>query len=602
MALSPGFLDELRSRLQVSDVVGKRVPLQRGTKGEFKACCPFHKEKSPSFTVNDQKGFFHCFGCGAHGDVIGFVMQHDRLSFMEAIESLSAQAGLEVPKAEPEDRERFERQKSLYDVVESACAFFEAELHGPGGRAAREYLKGRGLDGETVSRFRLGFAPTDGGKLIKHLRGQGFQDPMMEEAGLARRPDDGRDLYSFFRNRVMFPVADRRGRTVAFGGRIMEGDGPKYINSPDNPLFHKGQLLYGMSRARQAASLGQTVIVAEGYMDVIALVKAGFEAAVAPLGTAMTEEQIAELWKMTPSTDGQLVAPVCCFDGDAAGQRAAYRAADRAMPLLTPGYTLKFAFLPEDHDPDSFLRLNGSAAFKGFVDNALSLIDLVWRREVAKEEIKNADNIASLKKRLIDYCEKNQNFIIKRQYIQEFSDKCYAIWRFVSRNRKDDLLKKSLSDVRMMKPNFRPKAEAMLLGISIRYPEIFGMHAEELHKINYVNDELFMLLQSAINNHNDYPNLSGAEMIELLRDQGESVALDIISKDMDIRLVDKSPDNREKHLRTFEEILARYFEINLTEQIRKLAGELGKDFSRATWDMMQALRKEVERVRMEGRV
>ena len=313
MSLPPGFLEELRTRLQVSDVVGKRVPLQRSTKGEFKACCPFHKEKTPSFTVNDQKGFFYCFGCGATGDVISFVMQHDRLSFMEAIETLASQAGLEVPKAEPEDRARFERQKTLYDVVESACAFFEAELRGPGGRAARDYLKGRGLDGDTISRFRLGFAPDDGGKLIKHLRGQGFQDAMIEEVGLARRPDDGRDLYSFFRNRVIFPVADRRGRTVAFGGRIMEGDGPKYINSPDNPLFHKGSLLYGMSRARQAASQGQTVIVAEGYMDVIALVRAGFEAAVAPLGTALTEEQIVELWKMAP-------VPVLCFDGDEAGR------------------------------------------------------------------------------------------------------------------------------------------------------------------------------------------------------------------------------------------------------------------------------------------
>ncbi|TSD84271.1 DNA primase, partial [Mycobacterium sp. KBS0706] len=294
MSLPPGFLEELRTRLQVSDVVGKRVPLQRSTKGEFKACCPFHKEKTPSFTVNDQKGFFYCFGCGATGDVISFVMQHDRLSFMEAIETLASQAGLEVPKAAPEDRARFERQKTLYDVVESACAFFEAELRGAGGRAARDYLKGRGLDGDTISRFRLGFAPAEAGKLIRHLRGQGFQDAMIEEVGLARRPDDGRDLYSFFRNRVIFPVADRRGRTVAFGGRIMEGDGPKYINSPDNPLFHKGNLLYGMSRARQAASQGQTVIVAEGYMDVIALVRAGFEAAVAPLGTALTEEQIVE--------------------------------------------------------------------------------------------------------------------------------------------------------------------------------------------------------------------------------------------------------------------------------------------------------------------
>lgn len=391
MSLPPGFLEELRTRLQVSDVVGKRVPLQRSTKGEFKACCPFHKEKTPSFTVNDQKGFFYCFGCGATGDVISFVMQHDRLSFMEAIETLASQAGLEVPKAAPEDRAKFERQKTLYDVVEATCAFFEADLRGPGGRVAREYLKGRGLDGDTVSRFRLGFAPGDGGKLIKHLRGQGFQDAMIEEVGLARRPDDGRDLYSFFRNRVIFPVADKRGRIVAFGGRIMEGDGPKYINSPDNPLFHKGNLLYGMSRARQAASQGHTVIVAEGYMDVIALVRAGFEAAVAPLGTALTEEQIVELWKMTP-------VPVLCFDGDEAGRRAAWRAMDRILPQLKPDHSARIAFLPQGEDPDSLIRgSGGGSAMRAVLDSALPLVRVLFDRQMTMHQLETPEGRAGLR-------------------------------------------------------------------------------------------------------------------------------------------------------------------------------------------------------------
>jgi len=432
MALSPGFLDELRSRLQVSDVVGKRVPLQRGTKGEFKACCPFHKEKSPSFTVNDQKGFFHCFGCGAHGDVIGFVMQHDRLSFMEAIESLSAQAGLEVPKAEPEDRARFERQKSLYDVVEAACAFFESELHGPAGRATRDYLKGRGLDGETVSRFRLGFAPADGGKLIRHLRGQGYQDAMMEEAGLVRRPEDGRDLYSFFRNRVIFPVADRRGRTVAFGGRIMEGDGPKYVNSPDNPLFHKGQLLYGLSRARQAASQGQTVIVAEGYMDVIALVKAGFEAAVAPLGTAMTEEQIVELWKMAP-------VPVLCFDGDEAGRRAAWRAMDRILPQLRPDHSARIAFLPQGEDPDSLIRgSGGGAAMAAVLDSALPLVRVLFDRQTTMHRLETPEGRAGLRAGIEAQARRIADSSVQGQYLADLRARFEETYPFRPRRKEGD--------------------------------------------------------------------------------------------------------------------------------------------------------------------
>ncbi|MGK9234542.1 DNA primase [Inquilinus limosus] len=413
MSLPPGFLDELRTRLQVSDVVGKRVPLQRSTKGEYKACCPFHKEKTPSFTVNDQKGFFHCFGCGAHGDVISFVMQHDRLSFMETVEMLAAQAGLEVPKTKPEDRARFERQKTLYDVVESACAFFEAELRGPGGRAARDYLRGRGLDNDTISRFRLGFAPGDGGRLIKHLRGQGFQDAMIEEVGLARRPDDGRDLYSFFRNRVIFPVADRRGRTVAFGGRIMEGDGPKYLNSPDNPLFHKGKLLYGLSRARQAASQGQTVIVAEGYMDVIALVRAGFEAAVAPLGTALTEEQIVELWKMAP-------VPVLCFDGDEAGRRAAWRAMDRILPQLRPDHSARIAFLPQGEDPDSLIRgSGGGAAMQSVLEGALPLVRVLYDRQTTMHRLDTPEGRAGLRAGVEAQARRIADPAVQAQYLAE---------------------------------------------------------------------------------------------------------------------------------------------------------------------------------------
>lgn len=374
MALPPQFLEELRTRISVSEVVQKRMRLIRAGR-EFKAPCPFHNEKSPSFYVNDQKGFFHCFGCGAHGDQIGFVMRYDNLSFMEAVENLAGEVGMAVPKATPQERERFERQKSLYDLVERAAKYYEQQLFSHGGRMALDYLRRRGLDGEGIARFRLGYAPQDGAGLYAVLTEAGYGEADMIEVGLFKRPENGKAVRNFFWNRVMFPVTDRRGRVVAFGGRVLEGDGPKYINSAENPLFHKGHILYGMSRARQAAADGQSLIVTEGYMDVISCVMAGFEGAVAPLGTALTETQIQELWKLAPEGRRR---PILCFDGDNAGRRAAQRAVERILPVLTPDVSARIAFMPEKEDPDSLIRGGGKAAFEAVLDRALSLEDFIW--------------------------------------------------------------------------------------------------------------------------------------------------------------------------------------------------------------------------------
>ncbi|AWK85342.1 DNA primase [Azospirillum thermophilum] len=377
MAFPPQFLEELRSRLALSDVVSKRMRLIRAGR-EYKAPCPFHNEKTPSFYVNDQKGFFHCFGCGAHGDIIGFVMRHDNLAFPEAVELLAGEAGLQVPRPTEEDRHRYERRKTLHDLVEQAARWFEHQLYAPAGRAGLDYLKRRGLDPDIIARFRLGFAPGDSGALRQVLLKQGFSDEDMITAGLLKQPEDGRAPYSFFRNRVIFPVTDRRGQVVAFGGRILEGDGPKYVNTSDTPLFHKGTLLYGLSRARQAAADGKPVIVAEGYMDVIALVRAGFDGAVAPLGTALTETQVQELWKLIPADEK---VPFLCFDGDNAGRRAAWRAVERILPHLAPGQSARVAFLPEGEDPDSLIKVHGARAMQNVLEEAIPLSDAVWRME-----------------------------------------------------------------------------------------------------------------------------------------------------------------------------------------------------------------------------
>ncbi len=398
MTIPPRFLDELRSRLTLSDVIGKRVRVIRAGR-EHKACCPFHKEKSPSFTINDDKQFYHCFGCGAHGDVVGFVMRHDNRSFIEAVEMLAAEAGLQVPQQTPQDVAKAKKQKSLYSLLEEATAYFIDILHNQKqGEEIRRYLQERGVSAESIDAFRIGYAPADRQALRTHLKAQGYDDAMMIEAGLLKRSEKGGQPYVFFRDRVMFPVSDRRGRVVAFGGRALpdhmrppEKDGftpAKYINSPDTVLFDKGRMLYGESLARQAALDGHSVIVAEGYMDVIACHQGGFKGAVAPMGTALTEEQILSLWKMSPVEEK---VPILCFDGDNAGRRAAERACERIMPLLAPNQSARFAFMPEGEDPDSLLRGGGKDAFAGVLEGAMTLLDFIWAKHTAGREFKTPE-------------------------------------------------------------------------------------------------------------------------------------------------------------------------------------------------------------------
>ncbi|MDE2030035.1 MAG: DNA primase, partial [Alphaproteobacteria bacterium] len=400
MSFPPAFLEEIRNRLPLSGIVGARIRMVRAGR-EFKGCCPFHNEKTPSFYVNDDKQFYHCFGCGAHGDVIGFTMRHDRLSFPEAVESLAAQAGVQVPRDTPMEREKFDREKHLYNLLDRVTAWFEEQLFAPAGHEALAYLHGRGLSNEAIRRFRLGYAPNDGQSLIRAMTGDGFKMQDLLDTGLAKKAEDRNDHYSFFRNRVMFPVGDRRGRTVAFGARVL-GDGePKYLNSPDHALFHKGGLLYGVSRARAALAQGQPIIVVEGYMDVIALVEAGYTGAVAPLGTALTEDQMRILWRFLPAPENREASrdysPILCFDGDNAGLRAAARAVERALPLLTPAQTLRIATITGAKDPDELIRRSGKSAFDALLKQALPMIDVLWNLTLAGRAVRTPEERGAFK-------------------------------------------------------------------------------------------------------------------------------------------------------------------------------------------------------------
>ena len=419
MAFPPGFLDEIRIRVSLPEVIGRKVRLVKKGR-EYSGLCPFHNEKSPSFTVNDEKGFFHCFGCGAHGDVIGYVMQSQNLGFLEAVEALAGEAGLEVPRATPQERERVFKQKTLVEVMEAAAGFFQAQLDSQAGASARAYLEQRGLDRAAIERFRLGYAPgfSGGQGLLKQFLLREFPEEMLIEAGLVKKPDDGRDSFDYFRDRVMFPILDRAGRVIAFGGRVM-GDGKlKYLNSPDTPLFHKGRVLYGLSWARAGVGKGATLVVTEGYMDVIALHRAGFEGAVAPLGTALTEEQLEELWKLTAE-------PTLCFDGDAAGQRAASRGLDRALPLLKAGRSLKFAVLPSGEDPDSLIGRQGNLAMQAVLDGAKPLAEVLFAQELAARPIDTPERRADLTHRLNARAAAIADEGLKREYHFFFKNKMF---------------------------------------------------------------------------------------------------------------------------------------------------------------------------------
>jgi DNA primase len=391
MAFPPGFLDELRARLSLSDVVGRKVSLKRRSGSEYAGLCPFHNEKTPSFTVNDKKGFFHCFGCGVHGDAVGFVMKTEGLSFPESVEKLAREVGLPVPRATPAERERADRVATLQQVAEEAARWFQKQLRLPVGRQGLDYLRGRGLEEATIDDFRLGFAPDTRDGLLAALKRDGVPIDKIVEAGLAIQPEDNREAYDRFRGRVMFPISDRRGRVIAFGGRVMGAGEPKYLNSPETPLFHKGANLYCLDRARVAATKDQPVIVAEGYMDVIALHGAGFVGAVAPLGTALTEGQLGELWKLADE-------PYLCFDGDNAGRRAAARAAERALPLLRAGKSLRFLVLPAGEDPDSLIRVRGADAMRRILDLARPLSDVVWDMETEGKVADTPERRASLQR------------------------------------------------------------------------------------------------------------------------------------------------------------------------------------------------------------
>ena len=400
MSLPNGFLDELRSRICLSDVVGRKVQwdLRKSNqaRGDMWAPCPFHQEKTASFHVDDNKGFYYCFGCQAKGDAIGFIKEAENVNFIEAVEILASEVGLHMPKFDPKSKEKADRNKILLEIMEQSVNFFRLTLNSNQGKHALEYLKKRGLSSDAIERFEIGFAPADQTILTQKLIDKGYDLDAIIETGMSVKSDESNRLYDRFRGRIMFPIRDSRGRCIAFGGRSLDPTArAKYLNSPETPLFDKGSNLYNLVSARSAVGRGEPLIVAEGYMDVIALDSGNFNGAIAPLGTAITEKQLQLMWRISPE-------PIIALDGDKAGLRAAYRLIDLSLPLLRTGKALRFSIMPEGKDPDDLIRNEGASVFKNLIDEAVPMVDLIWKRETEGKSFDSPERRAGLDKSLSD--------------------------------------------------------------------------------------------------------------------------------------------------------------------------------------------------------
>jgi DNA primase len=536
VSLTPAFLDELRARTSLSALIGRTIKLQKAGR-EMRGCCPFHNEKTPSFYVNDDKGFYHCFGCSAHGDAIKWLTDQQGLPFIDAVKELAASAGMEMPALDRRAAEKQEAAKGLHDVMAEAAGWFAEQLNGIAGADARGVLEKRGIKPETARMFGLGYAPDSRGKLKTALATYG--DPMLVECGMLISVE-GKDPYDRFRGRLMIPIRDPRGRTIAFGGRII-GDGePKYLNSPDTPLFDKGRTLYNLDRAAAAARKAGRVLVVEGYMDVIALAQVGIAEAVAPLGTALTESQLERLWRLSD-------IPILCFDGDSAGQKAALRAAHRALPMLAPGRSLSFVTLPQGQDPDDLVRAQGADGFHAVLAAREPLVDRLWKTELFAETLDTPEQRAGLKQRLGELAGTIADPFVRSEYQNEFRRRFDTHFTPARKPFVPFVKRSAKGKVDQWKPPVGPVgagvkavnssgidrvlAKAVLAGL-IRHPAEIARHMEVLGSLRLADGALGRLFEATVDLALEDQALDSARLVTILARSGfDTVAGELLRAD-----------------------------------------------------------------------
>lgn len=524
------FLDELRSRVSLAEVVGEKVKLQKRGR-EYTGLCPFHQEKTPSFTLNESKGFYHCFGCGAHGDVVKFLMDHDGLPFIDAVKKLAARVGLELPAFSKENQEAAQRRKSLYEIMDMAADFFEKNLYMPVGAQGLNYFRNkRGLSDATIKKFRLGYAP--GNNALKaYLASKNITEQDMADLGLISIPDDpNRKPNDFFFDRVMIPIMDKQKNVIAFGGRIL-GDGqPKYLNSPETPIFNKRRILYNMNNARESAYADKRLIICEGYMDVIALDSFGFGYAAAPLGTALTEEQVMEAWKVCNN-------PTLCFDGDTAGIRAAIRSVDRVLPNLHAGYSVNYIFLKDAKDPDELLHKFGAEAFEKYIGKAKPLVDILWHKCKMNKDTETPEQKALIEKEIFEEVAKIKDTQIRNYYTQEMKKRIYYTFgrgaefknskptnqtdkqpknnEFYNKNSRNTLNKKQEFNL-VKKPPLTDLFLRKIVAAMMLYPQLADAYGERLSSFDTGKSAIAKALNEIIEIVQEEPKIDSDVLVEKL--------------------------------------------------------------------------------------
>lgn len=614
MSLPSGFLEELRERLSLTQVVGRKVMWDNKKsnpgKGDMWAPCPFHQEKTASFHVDDRKGFYYCFGCQAKGDAISFVKDTENVGFMEAIEILAREAGMPVPKSSPQEQQRADTRKVLADVMEEAVKFYRLQLNTARASEARAYLEKRGLPEATLQRFEIGFAPDTRTVLFEHLSGKGIAPEQIVEAGLCIKPDDGGRPYDRFRGRIMFPIRDARGRCIAFGGRAMDPNArAKYLNSPETPLFDKGRSLYHHGPAREASGKIGGLIVAEGYMDVIALAQAGFDHSVAPLGTAITETQLTMIWRMCDE-------PVIALDGDTAGVRAAMRLIDLALPLLEAGKSLRFCVLPEGLDPDDLIRAQGAGAMQKLLDNAQPMVDLLWQREIDGKVFDSPERRAALDASLRNAIKKIKDPSIRRHYGAAINERRQALFTPARPNSggktswqggkstwkkgpsgptpgaKTSLLAQQNAG---LETDARVRECAILLGC-INHPTLAGKYESALDRMTFLSPDLQQIRDALLSRTHESPHVPDAEKRQnLLEYLQVTLGFDPLQKLLSIGQVRANPHLREgaepEHAAQaiIEELSKQTAALGIIEEIKDAEAEItGVADEGLTWRLQQA--------------
>ena len=539
MSLPSGFLEELRARVSVTQVVGRKVSwdLKKSnqSKGDMWAPCPFHQEKNASFHVDDQKGFYYCFGCHAKGDAISFVKETENVNFIEAVEILAKEAGLQMPEQDPQAKEKSSYKDELFKIMELSVKFYQRSLSSAKGATAREYINSRKLTSEIIDEFELGFAPNSRTELFDYLSDKNIPEQQIIDTGMCLRPDDGGAVYDRFRDRIMYPIRDSRGRCIAFGGRAMsQNANAKYLNSPETKLFDKGRSLYNFSTARSALRTQSSLIVAEGYMDVIALSQASFKASVAPLGTAITKDQLALIWRISPS-------PVVALDGDRAGVNAAYRLIDLALPLIETGKTIKFALMPEGYDPDDLIKERGRDAMQNLVDEAISLADLLWRRETEGLSFDNPEARAALDKKIDQALSNIRDRQLKYHYQQHFKDLKWTAFikksgkKFSGSQNNANAVKavKGSFIANSDKKNFISLKETVILAILVKYPSLIEPNKEKLTTMEWNSKDHVLLLGEILN----MGHLGSQDLMENLQNKFGDKALGKLFKPSHINII-----------------------------------------------------------------